>query len=108
MNQVEIEKYGKFILSKFKGLRPGEILRTNAIIDSIRTQYPMEYRQGQTVFLLLVLNGLIEQKNNSFSSLTDGGYSCLQSNDIPLLKVNLAEISNHNFLVKDYSMSCGR
>ena len=95
MNQVEIEKYGKFILSKFKGLRPGEILRTNAIIDSIRTQYPMEYRQGQTVFLLLVLNGLIEQKNNSFSSLTDGGFSCLQSNDIPLLKVNLAEISNH-------------
>ena len=93
MNQVEIEKYGKFILSKFKGLRPGEILRTNAIIDSIRKQYPMEYRQGQTVLYLLILNGLIKN-DNLFSSLTDDGYSCLQSNDIPLLKVNLAEICN--------------
>lgn len=94
MNQVDIEKYGKFILSKFKGLRPGEVLRTNAIIDSIRKQYPMEYQQGQTVFFLLLLNELIKEKGNSFSSLTDDGYMCLHSDELPLLKVNLAEICN--------------
>ena len=55
----------------------------------------MEYRQGQTVFLLLLLNELIKENDNSFSSLTDDGYTCLQSDELPELKVNLAEICNH-------------
>lgn len=92
MKQQEIESYSKIILSRFKGLRPGEILRINSLLNKIRENHPLEFRQIVMILNILIYNRILNNNSHSLLSLTDDGYSMIQNNEIPVLKIDLSEI----------------
>lgn len=94
MKQQEIESYSRIILSRFKGLRPGEKIRIHSIFNEARKEHAMEYRQIEMVYKILKINRIIKEDSQAFLSLTDDGYTIIQNNVIPVLKIELSEICN--------------
>lgn len=94
MKQQEIEYYSRLILSRFKGLRPGEKLRKNSILYEARKEHAKEYRQIEIVLKILEMNRIISENGQAFLSLTDDGYSIVNNNEIPVMKIELSAICN--------------
>lgn len=89
MKKSEINKYVTFIMGKFKGMRPTEIIRNNSIIDGLRKSFPMEYRNALNVYIMLLCNGYIQQRDNVFVSLTSDGYDYLSKDVKPVPEIHL-------------------
>ena len=49
MTLREINQYAALVMSKFKGLRPGEGTRPTVVRSAIRKAFPMEYRSAISV-----------------------------------------------------------
>lgn len=89
MKQSEINKYVHYILEKFKGQRPGNILRELAITDGLRKDFPLTYLNAIKIYIMLLYNGYLEQKSTNMIALTQEGYECISSGNVPCLRISL-------------------
>lgn len=92
MTIKEINTYATLVMSKFKGLRPGEGTRPNVVTSAIRKAYPMEYRSAISVYILLLVNDYLHQDDAAFVKLTEKGYSVIQNSEVPLLYMSLPNL----------------
>lgn len=92
MTHKEINQYAAFVMSKFKGLRPGEGTRPNVVTSAIREAYPMEYRSAISVYILLLVNDYLHQDDAAFVKLTEKGYSLIQNSEPPFLYMSLPDL----------------
>lgn len=92
MTHKEINQYAALVMSKFKGLRPGEGTRPNVVTSAIRKAYPMEYRSAISVYILLLVNDYLHQDDAAFVKLTEKGYSLIQNSEPPFLYISLQDL----------------
>lgn len=92
MTHKEINQYAAFVMSKFKGLRPGEGTRPNVVTSAIHKAYPMEYRSAISVYILLLVNDYLHQDDAAFVKLTEKGYSLIQNAEEPFLYMSLPNL----------------
>lgn len=92
MTIKEINKYAALVMSKFKGLRPGEGTRPMVVTSAIRKECPMEYRFAISVYILLLVNEYLSQDDAMFVKLTEKGYSLIQNAEAPFLYISLPNL----------------